>query len=311
MDKKSRIWVDGCYDLFHYGHSNGFRQTKDIAKYTIVGVHSDMEIELNKAITVMNLEERCAVLTSCRWVDEVIANMPFVTRISLVDVFNCHFIAHANDLVCSSEGTDCYSEAKEAGRYKEFERTKGISTTELVGRMILRKQKSKKHVSDFEDYQKNLCELFDTYLPGINGPCVYVDGVFDIFHAGHAELLKKARNTGYSVVVGLFSDEDAKKVDGYYPLMNFNERKMGVSACKYVDKIITASPNPTIDFLRDFDTKIVLHGTTTQEERYEKISDVVKTEKIYHQYSYLNEKNIIDRIFENYFEYAKKANRKI
>lgn len=34
-------------------------------------------------------------------------------------------------------GTDTYQAVKDAGRYKECERTQGVSTTDLVGRMLL------------------------------------------------------------------------------------------------------------------------------------------------------------------------------
>lgn len=37
----------------------------------------------------------------------------------------------------TADGTDCYHMVKEADRYKEVSRTAGISTTDLVGRMLL------------------------------------------------------------------------------------------------------------------------------------------------------------------------------
>lgn len=42
-----------------------------------------------------------------------------------------------DDLTMTADGTDCYHMVKEADRYKEVSRTAGISTTDLVGRMLL------------------------------------------------------------------------------------------------------------------------------------------------------------------------------
>lgn len=49
----SRVWVDGCFDMMHYGHANALRQAKEMGDILVVGVHSDAEIEANKGPTVM------------------------------------------------------------------------------------------------------------------------------------------------------------------------------------------------------------------------------------------------------------------
>jgi len=41
-DKKEvRVWVDGCFDMVHFGHANALRQAKGLGTKLIVGVHSD------------------------------------------------------------------------------------------------------------------------------------------------------------------------------------------------------------------------------------------------------------------------------
>lgn len=44
---------------------------------------------------------------------------------------------HGDDITSDSNGEDCYRFVKEAGRFKVVKRTPGISTTDLVGRMLL------------------------------------------------------------------------------------------------------------------------------------------------------------------------------
>jgi cytidyltransferase-like protein len=36
-----RIWMDGAFDMLHYGHMNAFRQGRAYGTYLVVGVNSD------------------------------------------------------------------------------------------------------------------------------------------------------------------------------------------------------------------------------------------------------------------------------
>lgn len=42
-----------------------------------------------------------------------------------------------DDITLTVDGKDTYEEVKCAGRYRECKRTQGVSTTDLVGRMLL------------------------------------------------------------------------------------------------------------------------------------------------------------------------------
>ncbi len=53
-----RIWVDGCFDMMHFGHANLLRQARELGDSLVVGVHSDAEIMKHKGIPVMNEQER-------------------------------------------------------------------------------------------------------------------------------------------------------------------------------------------------------------------------------------------------------------
>jgi ethanolamine-phosphate cytidylyltransferase len=137
-----RIYVDGCFDLFHVGHSNALRQAKACGDYLVVGLVSDNEILLNKGSEpVMNEEERYAALSACKWVDEVIRNVPYDLSVEWVDGllkdYKIDYIAHGDDPCITKDGKDAYAYAKSIGVYKEFKRTEGASTTDIVGRMLL------------------------------------------------------------------------------------------------------------------------------------------------------------------------------
>lgn len=53
-----RVYMDGCFDLMHYGHANALRQAKSLGDVLVVGVVSDEEIIANKGPPVLSMEER-------------------------------------------------------------------------------------------------------------------------------------------------------------------------------------------------------------------------------------------------------------
>ncbi|KAI1103174.1 hypothetical protein F4804DRAFT_342693 [Jackrogersella minutella] len=132
-----RIWVDGCWDFFHHGHAGAMLQARQLGTELYVGVHSDEDIFENKGPTVMNLRERLSAVDACRWVTRSVAYAPYVTQLDFISHFGCKYVVHGDDITSDSSGEDCYRFVKAAGRFKVVKRTPSISTTDLVGRMLL------------------------------------------------------------------------------------------------------------------------------------------------------------------------------
>jgi len=141
--------------MVHFGHANSLRQAKAMGDRLIVGVHTDACIAKHKGPPVFNQvrnirlrvlnqhdgfhlqEERYRMVRAIKWVDEVVEGAPYVTTVDTLDAHGCDFCVHGNDITMTADGTDTYHLVKGAGRYKECERTQGVSTTDLVGRMLL------------------------------------------------------------------------------------------------------------------------------------------------------------------------------
>jgi glycerol-3-phosphate cytidylyltransferase len=62
-------------------------------------------------------------------------------------------------------------------------------------------------------------------------------GTFDTFHYGHLELLKKCKNYGDRLIVGLSTD-NFNLIKGKKSIFNYNQRKKWLESIKYVDIII-------------------------------------------------------------------------
>lgn len=62
---------------------------------------------------------------------------PYVTSLPWISHYGCKYVVHGDDITSDSSGEDCYRFVKAAGRFKVVKRTPSISTTDLVGRMLL------------------------------------------------------------------------------------------------------------------------------------------------------------------------------
>lgn len=209
----------------------------------MLGVISDEEIAANKGMPVMTLKERVGVARACKWVDEVIEGVPYDVTVDLLDKIGCHYDAHGDDIAKNAQGEDSNLAIKKAGRMKIFKRTEGVSTTDIVGRLLQITQlthekegevgakpmksgqyletlaEARKH--SFEDASeeskmravkflatsRRLRQFSNTREPKPEDKIVYVDGSFDIFHCGMVEYLEKAKSKGDFLMVGIYDDK--------------------------------------------------------------------------------------------------------
>ncbi|KAG0586669.1 hypothetical protein KC19_2G107600 [Ceratodon purpureus] len=218
--KKVRVYMDGCFDMMHYGHANALRQARALGDELVVGVVSDEEIKANKGPPVMSMDERVVMVKSVKWVDEVIEDAPYEINEEFMNkLFTDHkidYIIHGDDPCLLPDGSDAYAHAKKAGRYKQIKRTEGVSSTDIVGRMLLcvrdrpnetpvhaslQRQFSHGHsdkgssagagtrVSHFLPTSRRIVQFSNGKGPRPDARIVYMDGAFDLFHAGHVEVL--------------------------------------------------------------------------------------------------------------------------
>jgi ethanolamine-phosphate cytidylyltransferase len=172
-------------------------------------------------------------------VDEVVPRTPYVMTPAyldwIIETYKIDYVVHGDDPCIGPDGRDVYEDVKNRGMFKTIPRTEGVSTTEIVGRMLLmsthhhlksspgENEKNGLLVSDPKfstasaqlpfGYRESrflttsrMLRLFSQPPPrpiekGMK--VVYINGGWDMFHAGHASILKKAKALGDYLLVGV------------------------------------------------------------------------------------------------------------
>lgn len=88
----------------------------------------------------------------------------------------------------------------------------------------------------------------------------YTTGVFDLFHIGHLNVLKRAKEQCDYLIVGVSTDEVVKNYKHKCPVIPFEERVEIVSAIRYVDRVVPQTNMDKISAWNQLHFDVMFHG---------------------------------------------------
>lgn len=113
----------------------------------------------------------------------------------------------------------------------------------------------------------------------------YTTGVYDMFHMGHLNILKRAKEQCDYLIVGVSTDELVQHDKNKTPIIPFEERCAIVEAIRYVDKVVPQTDKNKFAAWEKYHFNKMFVGSdwkgTPQWNRYEKQFAPVGVEIIY------------------------------
>lgn len=90
---------------------------------------------------------------------------------------------------------------------------------------------------------------------------IFTNGCFDILHKGHIDYLKKSKELGDKLIVGINSDDSVKRLKGEKrPVNNQNDRKELIESLKFVDEVIIFNEDTPYNLIKKLRPDIITKG---------------------------------------------------
>lgn len=88
----------------------------------------------------------------------------------------------------------------------------------------------------------------------------YTTGVFDMFHIGHLNILRRAKELCEYLIVGVSTDECVKSYKHKIPVIPYEQRAAIIEAIKYVDEVVPQTGMDKLKFLKERHFDVMFHG---------------------------------------------------
>lgn len=90
---------------------------------------------------------------------------------------------------------------------------------------------------------------------------VFTNGCFDVLHRGHIEYLKKSRELGTRLIVGLNSDASVRRLKGKSrPINNQDDRRAMLLALRFVDQVEIFEEDTPLELIMRVNPDIITKG---------------------------------------------------
>lgn len=230
--------------MFHIGHLNILEKAKSMCDYLIVGVSTDELVQKEKNKTpVIPYAERAEIVGSIRYVDQVVPQEN-KNKNEAWEKFHFDKMFVGSDW----QGTPQWKKIEEEFRPLGVEivylqHTDGISSTQLTAFI-------KKELEEINAIHSN------------GGSSIgYTTGVFDLFHIGHLNILRRAKERCDKLIVGVSIDENVMSYKHKKPVVPFDERIRIIKAVKYVDYVVEQADMDKFKAWEKLHYNVMFHGS--------------------------------------------------
>lgn len=104
---------------------------------------------------------------------------------------------------------------------------------------------------------------------------VFTNGVFDILHPGHVDVLLAARKEGDALVVGVNSDDSVRRLKGPgRPVRSEGERAYVLAALSMVDAVVVFEQDTPLELIRTLEPDVLVKGGDYSEDSVVGASEV-------------------------------------
>lgn len=116
-------------------------------------------------------------------------------------------------------------------------------------------------IYNFTTDKEEIMKMVEDIQSWNNETIVFTNGCFDIFHAGHVNLLNESKKLGDILIVGINSDKSVKilKGDGR-PINNEEDRSLIVSSICAVDHVIIFDEYSVLDLIKFIRPNVITKG---------------------------------------------------
>lgn len=240
-----RYFIDGCFDGFHYGHVHALYQAKQMCDVLVVATHNDEEMKTHKNHSMYSFNERLEMLKHCKYIDEIVhESVPYNVNSQTLDKYNCEIYVHGNEHVLNTNNEDSCFDVKQKQRYKTYNVTNGISSTNLLYRLYCYHN----NIDFFQNldifYLNNLFNKLNTNKDTDNNTdnnidndnykdnIIVINSVWDMITPYHIDYILKIKSEypSYKIICNVIEKQKT--------IYNTLERAIILCGIKYIDSVI-------------------------------------------------------------------------
>ena len=89
----------------------------------------------------------------------------------------------------------------------------------------------------------------------------YTTGVYDMFHIGHLNIIKRAKEQCEFLIVGVTTDELCQKRKNKLPIIRETDRMEIVRAIRYVDEVVAQEDMDKLTAVKKYNVDVVFVGS--------------------------------------------------